>query len=122
MARFQRNPDNELDEGLLRNLAESRKFHRNKGTLTIMYVAAGSAIVTLLLILIVTGYTANIALRVHALLTDAGETLSDIDELIPMAKESLRLLKDLCEFPEVAKYCGINVTSTGPSPGFIPPQ
>ena len=115
MARFQ--PNHELDEGLLHNLAESRRFHRNKGSLTILYVAAGSAIVTLLLILAVTGYTASTAARVHTLLTDAGETLSDVDELIPMVRESLMLLKDLCKFPEVAKYCGINVTSPVPGPG-----
>jgi hypothetical protein len=120
MARFQRNPDNELDEGLLHNLAESRKFHRNKLPLTILYIAAASAILTLLLILAVTGYTASIAARMHVLLTDASETLAEIDELIPMAKESVRLLDDLCKFPEVAKYCGLNVTAPSSSPAFGP--
>ena len=70
------------------------------------YTASTSAIVSTLLLLIITGYTAYISTTAGDLITDINEVIIDLNELLPDAKESLRIIKEMCKHENFTKSWG----------------
>jgi len=70
------------------------------------YAASGSAIFSMLMLLIITGYTAYISTSAGELITDMNEVLTDINVLLPDAKESLRIVKEMCKHENFTKKWG----------------
>jgi hypothetical protein len=46
------------------------------------------------------------AIVMTVVLSDAGETLRDMRQLIPEVRETLRMVQRICQAPEYAPYCG----------------
>lgn len=60
------------------------------------YLASGSAISSLAMLLIITGYTAYISTHVGHLMSDMTEVVDDIRVILPDVEKSLNLLSSLC--------------------------
>ena len=60
------------------------------------YATGCASIISLLILLIVTGYTAYISTHVGHLMTDMNKVILDINELLPDARDSLRIVKEMC--------------------------
>jgi len=60
------------------------------------YASGAASIGSLLILMIITGYTAYISTHVGHLMTDMNEVITDINELLPDAKESLRIVQEMC--------------------------
>ena len=70
------------------------------------YGTGCASIVSLLILLIVTGYTAYISTHIGHLMTDMNEVISDINELLPDARNSLRIIKEMCMHVNFTKSWG----------------
>jgi len=70
------------------------------------YGTGCASIVSLLILLIVTGYTAYISTHIGHLMTDMNEVISDINELLPDARNSLRIIKEMCMHENFTKSWG----------------
>ena len=70
------------------------------------YVASGAAITSLGILLIVTGYTAFTAARIVELVTDMNEVIEDIRIILPEAKDSLRIIREMCMHENFTKSWG----------------
>jgi len=63
------------------------------------YIASISAIVSLIVLFIITGYTAATASEIN-------EVIKDMNELLPDAKNSLRIIKEMCKHENFTKSWG----------------
>tara|TARA_Y100001936_G_scaffold244367_1_gene284634 strand:+ start:611 stop:883 length:273 start_codon:yes stop_codon:yes gene_type:complete len=70
------------------------------------YIASGAAITSLGILLIVTGYTAFTAGRIGELVTDMNEVVDDIRIMLPEAKDSLRIIREMCKHENFTKTWG----------------
>jgi len=70
------------------------------------YVTGCASLGSLLILLIITGYTAYIATHMGHLMTDMNEIIIDINELLPDARESLRIVKEMCKHENFTKSWG----------------
>ena len=70
------------------------------------YATGCASIISLLILLIVTGYTAYISTHVGHLMTDMNEVILDINELLPDARDSLRIIKEMCKHENFTKTWG----------------
>ena len=63
------------------------------------YGASGAAILSLIVLFVITGYTAHTA-------TEMNVVISDIKELLPEAKDSLRIIREMCMHENFTKSWG----------------
>jgi len=70
------------------------------------YAASGAAIISVVFLLVITGYTAVTATRVGELITDMSEVVEDIRIILPDAKDSLRIVREMCKHENFTKSWG----------------
>ena len=70
-----------------------------KQNYTFFYTASVSAILSVIVLLVITGYTAHTA-------SDINEVIKDLNLLIPDAKNSLRIVKEMCRHENFTKSWG----------------
>ena len=63
------------------------------------YGASAAAILSLIVLFVITGYTAHTATEMNAV-------ISDINELLPEAKDSLRIIREMCKHENFTKSWG----------------
>ncbi len=63
------------------------------------YGASAAAILSLIVLFVITGYTAHTATEMNAV-------ISDINELLPEAKDSLRIIREMCRHENFTKSWG----------------
>jgi len=80
------------------------------------YVASGAAVSSLLILLIITGYTAYISTAAGNLITDMNVVISDFQIIIPDIKSSLKLLETICHHENFTKTYGDICNAPSPSP------
>ena len=61
------------------------------------YAASGAAITSVVFLLVITGYTAVTATRVGELIADMSEVVEDIRIILPDARDSLRIVREMCK-------------------------
>ena len=66
---------------------------------TFFYGASCAAIVSLIVLFVITGYTAYTA-------TEINEVIKDMNELLPEARNSLRIVKEMCKHENFTKVWG----------------
>jgi hypothetical protein len=86
-----------MEEPLVGNREQNYKF---------FYVAGFSAIISFIILLVVTGYTAYISTHVNLLITDMTLVIEDFNVILPNIKESLLLLKTICKHENFTKSYG----------------
>lgn len=86
-----------MDNPLIGNREQNYKF---------FYCASGSAILSMIILLIITGYTAHISGTATELVRDMTVVTNDINELLPEAKEGLKLIKQICVGENFTKKFG----------------
>ena len=82
------------------------------------YVASGAAVSSLLILLIITGYTAYISTAAGNLITDMNVVISDFQIIIPDIKSSLKLLETICHHENFTKTYGDICNAPSPSPAL----
>jgi hypothetical protein len=70
------------------------------------YASGGASLISLIILLFISGYTAYIATDMGNLMVDMNEVIVDINELLPDARESLRIVKDMCKHENFTKQWG----------------
>lgn len=70
------------------------------------YTASGSAIASLTMLLVISGYTAYISTHVRHLMGDMNEVVDDIRVILPDVEKSLKLLSSLCSNKNFTSYYG----------------
>ena len=63
------------------------------------YGASAAAMISLIVLFVITGYTAYTA-------TEINEVISDMNELLPDARTSLRIIKEMCKHENFTKSWG----------------
>ena len=63
------------------------------------YGASAAAILSLIVLFVITGYTAHTATEMNAV-------ISDINKLLPEAKDSLRIIREMCKHENFTKSWG----------------
>ena len=86
-----------MDTPLVGNRVQNYRF---------FYIASGSAVLSMIILLFISGYTAYISTSAGELITDMNEMIVDINELLPDAKESLRIVKEMCKHENFTKQWG----------------
>jgi hypothetical protein len=70
------------------------------------YAASGAAITSLVVLMVITGYTAFTATHVGHLMTDMTEVVDDIRVILPDVEESINLLKAICKHENFTRHYG----------------
>jgi hypothetical protein len=70
------------------------------------YAASGAAITSVVFLLVITGYTAVTATRVGELIADMSEVVEDIRIILPDARDSLRIVREMCKHENFTKSWG----------------
>jgi len=96
-----------MDEPLVGTREQNYRF---------FYVASGAAVSSLVILLIITGYTAYISTSAGNLITDMNEVIGDFKIIIPDVKSSLQLLKTICHHENFTKSYGDICDTYSPSP------
>ena len=96
-----------MDEPLVGTREQNYRF---------FYVASGAAVSSLLILLIITGYTAYISTAAGNLITDMNVVISDFKIIIPDVKSSLKLLETICHHENFTKTYGDVCNARSPSP------
>ena len=86
-----------MDEPLVGTREQNYRF---------FYLASGAAVTSLLILLVITGYTAYISTSAGHLITDMNEVIKDFKIIIPDVKSSLKLLETICEHENFTKTYG----------------
>tara|TARA_B100002051_G_C16529898_1_gene532120 strand:- start:90 stop:338 length:249 start_codon:yes stop_codon:yes gene_type:complete len=63
------------------------------------YTASISAILSVIVLFVITGYTAHTASEIN-------EVIKDMNELLPDARNSLRIIKEMCQHENFTKSWG----------------
>tara|TARA_B000000475_G_C15982569_1_gene441638 strand:- start:1115 stop:1363 length:249 start_codon:yes stop_codon:yes gene_type:complete len=79
-----------MDEPLVGSPQQNYRF---------FYGASASAILSLVVLFVITGYTAYTA-------TEINEVITDLNELLPEARNSLRIIKEMCKHENFTKSWG----------------
>lgn len=79
-----------MDEPLVGSPEQNYRF---------FYGASASAILSLVVLLVITVYTAYTA-------TEINEVIKDLNELLPEARNSLRIVKEMCKHENFTKSWG----------------
>ena len=79
-----------MDEPLVGSPQQNYRF---------FYGASASAILSLVVLFVITGYTAYTA-------TEINEVITDLNELFPEARNSLRIIKEMCKHENFTKSWG----------------
>ena len=79
-----------MDEPLVGSPQQNYRF---------FYGASASAILSLVVLFVITGYTAYTA-------TEINEVITDLNELLPEARNSLRIIKEMCNHKNFTKSWG----------------
>tara|TARA_B100000795_G_scaffold132725_1_gene99052 strand:- start:1442 stop:1738 length:297 start_codon:yes stop_codon:yes gene_type:complete len=96
-----------MDEPLVGTREQNYRF---------FYVASGAAVSSLVILLVITGYTAYISTMAGNLIVDMNEVIGDFQIIIPDIKSSLKLLETICDHENFTKaYGDICYTSIAPS-------
>jgi hypothetical protein len=86
-----------MDQPLVGNREQNYRF---------FYVGTGSAVCSLFMLLIITGYTAYISTHVGDLITDMNIVIGDFETIMPQIKNSLSMLGDICKHENFTKSYG----------------
>jgi hypothetical protein len=86
-----------MDEPLVGNRVQNYRF---------FYIASGSAVCSLFMLLIITGYTAYISTHVGDLMADMNIVMDDFEIIMPEIKNSLKILDDVCKHENFTKNYG----------------
>jgi len=70
------------------------------------YGASCAAIGSLVVLAVISGYTAYISTHVGHLMTDMNEVIEDIRVIMPDAKDSLRIIREMCKHENFTKSWG----------------
>jgi predicted RND superfamily exporter protein len=79
-----------MDEPLVGSPQQNYRF---------FYGSSASAILSLVVLFVITGYTAYTA-------TEINEVITDLNELLPEARNSLRIVKEMCKHENFTKSWG----------------
>ena len=75
------------------------------------YAASASSVASLVILLVITGYTAYVSTNVGVLMTDMTEVVDDIRLILPDIEESIKMLQSICKHENFTKtygsVCGI---------------
>ena len=70
------------------------------------YVTGCASITSLVILLVVTGYTAYVSTSVGYLMNDMNEIILDVNLMIPDIRDSLRIAKEMCRHENFTKSWG----------------
>lgn len=70
------------------------------------YCTGGSVLLSLMLLTILTGYTSFVSTHVGHIMDDITFVVNDVKEILPDAKQALKLLKGLCNNANFTKGWG----------------
>ena len=88
-----------MDRPLVGNAKNNYRF---------FYGASGAAILSMLMLFIFSGYTAYIATSANDLVTNMHIIMNELEEMLPEAQESLRILTAMCRHENFTKRMKIN--------------
>ena len=63
------------------------------------YIASAASIMSVIVLFVITGYTAHTA-------TEINEVISDLNKLLPDAENSLRIVREMCRHENFTKRWG----------------
>ena len=63
------------------------------------YIASAASIMSVIVLFVITGYTAHTA-------TEINEVISDLNKLLPDAEDSLRIIRQMCKHENFTKRWG----------------
>ena len=98
--------ENAPEERLLETIVKSRSLKRNKLNLGMFYCVSGITFMMFIIMLTLSGYAASSAGHINVLITDAGTTLGDVDEIIPKINKALEILQAICRKANFTDDCG----------------
>jgi len=79
-----------------------------KNNYRFFYGASGGAILSMIMLFIFSGYTAYIATSANELVKNMHTVVHELEEMLPEAEESLRILKAMCRHENFTKIMKLN--------------
>jgi len=77
-----------------------------KNNYRFFYAASASSVTSLVILFVITGYTAYISTHVGVLMTDMTEVVDDIRVILPEISESIKMLQSICAHENFTKTYG----------------
>ena len=94
------------NESLLNTLQESRSFKRNPIGWSIFYATSVATIIMFIILVSLSIWTITIGQQITELVAQGSETLADVQEIMPQARDSLRILREMCKHENFTKRWG----------------
>jgi len=70
------------------------------------YTTGFASIISMLILLVISGYTASVATNIGGLMTTSNEVLADIQDVMPDVSDALRIIKEMCNHENFTKIYG----------------
>lgn len=96
----------ENSRSLLKTLQESRSFKHNPINWSIFYATSASIVIIFIILVALSVWSITIGQKIAELVAQGSETLTDIQVLMPQAKESLRIVREMCRHENFTKAWG----------------
>jgi len=91
---------------LRETLIDTFSFRRNRVSYSIFYTASAATVVMFIVLCTLSGWSVSIGNEINGLVTTGHETLKDVQDLLPDAREALRILKAMCRHENFTKTWG----------------
>ncbi|MBD53100.1 MAG: hypothetical protein CL450_07385 [Acidimicrobiaceae bacterium] len=96
----------EHDSPLRATLLDTFSFRNNRVNYSLFYAASGATLIIFIILCSLSGWSISIGTEINELVATGQETLSDVQELLPEAKDALRILREMCKHENFTKSWG----------------
>jgi len=96
----------ENSNSLLETLQESRSFKRNPISWSVFYATSAATVIMFIILVTLSAWSITIGQQLSELVAQSSETLIDIQEIMPQAKDSLRIIREMCKHENFTKSWG----------------
>jgi len=94
------------NNSLLQTLQQSRSFKRNPISWSIFYATSAATVIMFIILVSLSVWSIIIGQQITELVAQSTETLADVQEIMPQAKDSLRIIREMCKHENFTKSWG----------------
>lgn len=94
------------ESNLRETLIDTFSFRRNRLNYSIFYSASAATLIMFVILCSLSSWSVSIGTEVNNLVSTGHETLEDVRQLLPEARDALRILQAMCRHENFTKRWG----------------
>jgi hypothetical protein len=96
----------ERDNPLRATLLDTFSFQNNRVNYSVFYAASGATLIMFIILCSLSGWSISIGTQINDLVATGHSTLQDVQQMLPEAKDALRILQAMCKHENFTKSWG----------------